>query len=146
MDKPILEIEDIKRILPQRYPFLMIDRVILLEKDKIVALKNVSVNENYFQGHFPEEKIMPGVLIIEAIAQAGIVLVDNIAKSDKRRIYFLGAVSKSRFFKPVIPGDQLRIEVKLIKFISNIGIIYGEVLVKDKKVAQAEISFSVKER
>ena len=100
MENKILEIEDIKRILPQRYPFLMIDRVIEYSKDKVVALKNVTVNESYFQGHFPEEKIMPGVLIIEAIAQTGIILVYCIKSEDKnldnskKRLYFFGGVNK----------------------------------------------------
>ena len=146
-----MEIEDIKRILPQRYPFLMIDKVTYVGKDKVIALKNVTVNEIYFEGHFPDEKIMQGVLIIEAMAQAGIVLVHNIKSEDKntakdkRRIYFLGGVNKVRFFQLVKPGDQLKIEVKPLKIISNIGLISGDVFVKDKKVAQAELSFSAKE-
>ncbi|MDD5005578.1 MAG: 3-hydroxyacyl-ACP dehydratase FabZ [Candidatus Omnitrophica bacterium] len=151
MENQILEIEDLKRILPQRYPFLMIDRVIYSGQDKVVALKNVSVNEGFFEGHFPDEKVMPGVLIIEAIAQTGIVLVHNVKSKekkidkDKKRIYFLGGINKVRFFQPVKPGDQLKIEVKPVKLISNIGMICGEVFVKDKKVAQAELSFSMKE-
>ncbi|MBL7129875.1 MAG: 3-hydroxyacyl-ACP dehydratase FabZ [Candidatus Omnitrophica bacterium] len=146
MEKRILEIGDLKRILPQRYPFLMIDRVIYSGKDKVAALKNVTVNENFFQGHFQEEKVMPGVLIIEAMAQAGIVLLFNAIKTKfKKNMYFLGGVNKARFFQPVKPGDQLKIEVKPVKLLSNIGIISGVVFVDDKKVAQAELLFSVKE-
>lgn len=145
MEKPILEIEDLKRMLPQRYPFLMIDRVISSGKDKVIALKNVTLNENYFQGHFQEEKIMPGVLIIEAMAQAGIVLINNVKPRVKKAIYYLGAVNKARFIHPVTPGDQLKIEVKPVKILSKASIVQGEVFVDKEKVAQAELSFSVKE-
>jgi 3-hydroxyacyl-[acyl-carrier-protein] dehydratase len=130
----------------------MIDRVIEASPEKVIAVKNVTVNENFFQGHFPDDKIMPGVLIIEAMAQTGIVLVYNNIKAkdknidlQKKRVYFLGGVNKARFLTPVGPGDQLKIEVKPIKLLSNIGIIYGEAFVENKKVAQAELSFSVKE-
>ena len=151
MDETILTIEQIKQILPQRFPFLMIDRVMQCGSDKVVALKNVSVNEGYFQGHFPDTKVMPGVLMIEAMAQTGIVLVYTIVKEKKKldtskeRVYFLGGVNKCRFYQPVRPGDQLRIEVKPLKILSAIGIVAGEVYVGDVKVAQAEISFSAKE-
>lgn len=147
MDKKTLEIEDIKRILPQRYPFLMIDRVIEASPKKVVAIKNVSVNESYFEGHFPDEKVMPGVLLIEAMAQAGIVLVEHIRprKKELRRRYYLGAVNKARFFKTIRPGVQLKIEVVSLKLISNLGIIAGKVFVGEEKVAQAELSFSMRE-
>lgn len=145
MDKRILEIEDIKKILPQRYPFLMLDRVIEASPEKVIAIKNVSINEEYFKGHFPEEEVMPGVLIIEAIAQAGIVLFNNLKPSNKRRIYFLAGVNKARFFDPVKPGVQLKIEVKPVKIVSDMGIISGEAFVADKKMAQAEISFGIRE-
>ena len=151
MENKVLEIEDIKKILPQRYPFLMIDRVVEASAEKVVAIKNVSINEDYFEGHFPEEKVMPGVLMIEAMAQTGIVLVYTIKSQDKKfdakkkRVYFLGGVNKARFFQPVRPGDQLRIEVAPVKLLSSIGIISGVVYVGTTKVAQAEISFGVKE-
>lgn len=146
-----LDIQEIKKILPQRYPFLMLDKVIEASSEKVVAIKNVSANEDYFEGHFPDEKVMPGVLMIEAMAQAGIVLVHTIKSKDKKldpakkRLYFLGGVNKARFFAPVRPGDQLRIEVAPVKLLSSIGIISGTVFVGDAKVAQAEISFGVKE-
>ena len=102
MENKVLEIQDLKRILPQRYPFLMIDRVIESGTEKVVAIKNVTANENYFQGHFPDEKVMPGVLIIEAMAQTGIILVYNKIKAkakkvdmDKKRVYFLGGVNNA---------------------------------------------------
>ena len=143
----VLEIADIKKIIPHRFPFLLIDRVIeLIPNEKLVAIKNVSVNEHYFVGHFPEEKIMPGVLIVEAMAQAGCVYFyysKNLQGKDI--IYYLGKVN-AKFIAPVIPGDQLRIEVTSIKLVPKIGFLKTEAFVKDKKVAEAEISFSVKER
>ena len=151
MENNILDIQELKRILPQRYPFLMIDKVVSCGTDKVVAIKNVTANEPFFQGHFPDEKVMPGVLIIEAMAQTGIVLVYNIVKEKKKldlakkRVYFLGGVNKARFYAPVLPGDQLRIEAKPVKILSAIGIISAEAFVGDKKVARAEISFSAKE-
>ena len=123
----------------------MIDRVIYSAKDKVVALKNVTMNENYFQGHFQEEKIMPGVLIIEAMAQAGIVLVNNVHPKTKKAMYYLGTVNKTKFSQPVRPGDQLRIEVTPIKILSKASIIHAEAFLDKKKVAQADLSFSVKE-
>ena len=128
----------------------MIDRVIEASPKKVVAIKNVSVNESFFEGHFPDEKVMPGVLIIEAIAQTGIVLVyscksKNKDGSSKKRIYFLGGVNKARFYEPVRPGDQLKIEVIPVKLLSKVGIVAGEVYRGDKKIAQAEILFGMKE-
>jgi len=151
MENNMLNIQEIKRILPQRYPFLMVDKVIACGIDKVEAIKNVTANEPYFEGHFPDEKVMPGVLIIEAMAQAGIVLVYTIVKEKKKldlakkRVYFLGGVNKARFYQPVFPGDQLRIEVTPLKILSAIGIISAVAFVGDKKVARAEISFSAKE-
>jgi len=151
MGNNILSIDDVKKILPQRYPFLMIDRIIETNLERVVAIKNVSINEPFFEGHFPDKKVMPGVMMIEAMAQAGIILVWFILSQkkdiepNKHRIYFLGGVNKARFYQPVVPGDQLKIEVRPVKIFSTIGIISAEVFVDDKKVAQAEISFSIKE-
>jgi 3-hydroxyacyl-[acyl-carrier-protein] dehydratase len=140
----MLSIDEIKKILPQRFPFLMIDRVIeIKENEKLVALKNVSINEHFFEGHFPNEKVMPGVLIIEAIAQAGIVLYYYSKKPRIDSIYFLGKV-EARFFKPVVPGDQLRLELTPAKFLSTAGIFNAVAYVKDEKVAEAQIAFGVK--
>ncbi|MDP3143406.1 MAG: 3-hydroxyacyl-ACP dehydratase FabZ [Candidatus Omnitrophota bacterium] len=140
----MLNIEEIKKILPQRFPFLMIDRVIeLKENEKLVAIKNVSINEHFFEGHFPNEKVMPGVLIIEAMAQAGIVLYHYSKKPKLDSIYFLGKV-EARFFKPVVPGDQLRLELTPAKFLSTAGIFNATAYVKDVKVAEAQIAFGVK--
>jgi beta-hydroxyacyl-ACP dehydratase FabZ len=138
MDKPILEIEDIKRILPQRYPFLMIDRVIEYGKDKVVAIKNVSVNEEYFKGHFPDNPITPGVLIIEAMAQTGLVLYRKVFNNNK--LVYLGSV-KAKILEPVRPGDVLTIESTPKKMFSKIGVIDIRVFVNNKVVAEMEMGY-----
>jgi len=141
-----LNIEEIYKILPQRFPFVMIDRVTELEpRKKVVAVKNVSYNEEFFSGHFPNNPVMPGVLIIEAMAQASIILFcsgkDTCA--DKKLIYYLGAV-KARFMHPVVPGDQLIITVEPLKIIARAAIVKAKVQVLDKEVASAEISLVAK--
>jgi len=141
MSNTILEIEDIKKILPQRYPFLMIDRVTEASAEKVVAIKNVSANEDYFEGHFPEEKVMPGVLILEAMAQTGILL--HYFKFKNITVFYLGKI-KSKLFQPVSPGDQLIIKATPIKLFSKQGIVTVEALVNDKKVAEAEIGFGIR--
>ena len=141
-----LDIQEIKKIIPHRFPFLMIDRVVdLRPNEQLVAIKNVSVNEHFFVGHFPDEKVMPGVLIVEAMAQAGCIYFyysKNLI--GKNLIYYLGKV-EARFFAPVFPGDQLRLEVTTIRFLAKTGILKTQALVNDKLVAEAEIAFSVKE-
>jgi len=141
----MINYEDIIKILPQRYPFLMIDRVLELEPGKrVVAVKNVSFNEEFFSGHFPGEPIMPGVLIIEAMAQAAIVLFYSGEKAAaKKTKYYLGSV-KVRFLHPVIPGDQLKITIEPIKVISAAAIVKAIGAVGDKEVAAGEISFMAK--
>jgi len=133
-----LEIGDIKKLIPQRYPFLMIDRVLEASPEKVVAIKNVTVNEPFFTGHFPDKKVMPGVLMIEAMAQAGIVLYRQKFQNDT--LLFLVSV-KSRFFAPVVPGDQLRIEVFAVKLMSKMGLEKAVLWVGDKKVAECELAF-----
>lgn len=137
-----LQTEDIKKIIPQRFPFLMIDRVIEASPEKVVAIKNVSVSEHFFVGHFPEQQVMPGALIIEAMAQAGIVLYKQ--KFPNNNVLFLVSV-KSRFHHPVLPGDQLKIHVKPLKMVSKMGIFNSEVFVEEKKVAEAEIAFGTQD-
>src|ERR1700690_1732339 len=135
-----LEIADIQKIIPHRFPFLMIDRIIECKpNEKLVAIKNVSVNEQFFRGHFPHEQVMPGVLIIEAMAQAGSVYYyysKNLQGKDL--IYYL-AKAEARFHHPVIPGDQLVIEVTSVKLLPKAGFVKCKALVGEKLVAEAEI-------
>ncbi|MCK5579701.1 MAG: 3-hydroxyacyl-ACP dehydratase FabZ [Candidatus Omnitrophica bacterium] len=141
-----LGIKEIQEIIPHRFPFLMIDRVIDIQPNqKLTALKNVSVNEGFFVGHFPEEKVMPGVLIVEAMAQAGcIYFYYSKNLQGKNLIYYL-AKTTVKFFAPVIPGDQLKIEVTTIKLLPKVGFLKTKAFVGEKLVAEAEIGFSVKE-
>ena len=143
----MLDIEEIQKILPQRFPFLMIDRILEVEEGrKVVAIKNVSINEQFFNGHFPGQPIMPGVLIIEAMAQASIVLfaASKGIAAGKKMSYYLGSV-KMRFLNPVLPGDQLRITVAPVKMLSSVAIVEAHAEVGDKEVAKGEISLSAKE-
>ncbi|OGX37332.1 MAG: 3-hydroxyacyl-[acyl-carrier-protein] dehydratase FabZ [Omnitrophica WOR_2 bacterium RIFCSPHIGHO2_02_FULL_52_10] len=141
-----LDVLDIQKIIPHRYPFLLIDKVISLEpNEKLVAVKNVSINEQFFTGHFPGEKVMPGVLIIEAMAQAGcIYFYYSKNMQGKELIYYLAKVS-ARFSAPVKPGDQLKIEVTTIKLMKMAGFLKTMAYVKDTLVAEAEIGFGIKE-
>ena len=141
-----LSVCDIQEIIPHRFPFLLIDRVLdVRPNEKLVALKNVSVNEQYFVGHFPEEKVMPGVLMIEAMAQAGcIYFYYSKNMQGKKLTYYLAKVT-SKFYKPVVPGDQLIIEVTTIKMLSKGGFLKTKATVGESLVAEAEIGFGIKE-
>src|SRR3954454_13082744 len=145
--KTILDINDIQRILPHRYPFLLIDRVVEHERrQRIVAIKNVTINEPFFAGHFPNMPIMPGVIIIEAMAQAGgTLLLSEIEDRDNKLVVFTG-VERARFRRPVVPGDQLRIEVQVKSWRGTAGRMAGLAFVADKKVAEATISCQVTAR
>lgn len=137
-----MDINEIKEILPHRYPFLLIDKVISMEGNKIVAIKNVTVNENYFQGHFPAETVMPGVLIIEALAQTGAVAI--LSKNEfKGKIAYFAGIDKAKFRRKVIPGDILRLEVEITKLRGRAGLGYGIAYVDDKKVCEGELTFMV---
>lgn len=142
-----LDFEDIKKLIPQRFPFIMLDKVIELDPGKrAVAIKNVSGNDMVFLGHFPEKAIMPGALIIEAMAQASIILFATSGKkesSDKIPLYYFGSV-KARFLHPAVPGDQLQIAVENVKTLPTGAFVSGEAFVDDKKIAEAELVFSVK--
>lgn len=139
MEKTI-DITEIMKLLPHRYPFILIDRVIeLVEGEKIIALKNVTINEPFFPGHFPGAPIMPGVLIIEAMAQAGGILFAVSQPEEKRGgpVYFMG-MDKVKFRKPVVPGDQLIFEVKILNMRSKAVKMSGIATVDGKCVAEAE--------
>jgi len=137
-----LNIQEILEYLPHRYPFLLIDRVIECELDKrIRALKNVSVNEPYFNGHFPYYKVMPGVLIVEAMAQAAAILSFRSMgiKPDNKSVYYFAGIDRARFKKPVIPGDQLVLEVSIERTVRNVVKYAGKAYVGDAVVAEAEL-------
>ena len=139
----MLDIKEIQKILPHRYPFLLIDRVLEMEVGKkCVALKNVTMNEPFFQGHFPQEPVMPGVLIIEALAQTGAVAMLSMEEF-KGKIVFFGGIDKAKFRGTVTPGDTLRLEVEMIKIKRNAGIGKGIAYVGDKKVAEGELTFMI---
>lgn len=139
--KTTMDIQDILRILPHRFPFLLIDRVIDLQrKQRIVAIKNVTINEPFFAGHFPNLPIMPGVLIVEAIAQAGgALLLTEVEDRDEKLMVFTG-IEKARFRRPVVPGDQLRIEVDVKAWRIHAVRMLGTAFVGDKRVAEATVT------
>ncbi len=141
-EKIALDINEIQKILPHRYPFLLIDRVLeLARKERIVALKNVTINEPFFAGHFPGAPIMPGVLIIEAIAQAGGALLLTEVGDRENKLMVFTSIERAKFRKPVVPGDQLRIEVRVIgwRAVRNLvaARMEGIASVDGKKVAEA---------
>src|SRR2546428_11939385 len=145
--KTTLDINDILRILPHRFPFLMIDRVIdITRKQRIVAIKNVTINEPFFAGHFPNLPIMPGVLIVEAIAQAGgALLLTEVEDRDQKLMVFTG-IERARFRRPVLPGDQLRIEVDVKAWRGKAGRMDGIAYVGDKRAAEATVTCQLIQR
>jgi 3-hydroxyacyl-[acyl-carrier-protein] dehydratase len=141
-----LRIAEIMRILPHRYPFLLVDRVLEVDLDKrLVALKNVSINEPYFSGHFPNAPVMPGVLMIESMAQAGAILGLLATKDvDLRKVlvYFLG-IDEARFRRPIVPGDQMRIVVEVLRRKSVVWKMKGEIYVGSELAAEATLLSSI---
>jgi len=137
----VYDIRKIMELLPHRYPFVLVDRIVeMVPDERIVGLKNITMNEPFFQGHFPGTPIMPGVLIVEAMAQAGAILV-NASRSEEERkelIYFMG-IDKARFRKPVIPGDQLILEIIPIKRRANVFKMSGKATVAGTLVAEAQV-------
>lgn len=135
---------DILGILPHRYPFLLVDRILELEPEKrIVGLKNVTVNEEFFQGHFPGAPVMPGVLIVEAMAQvAGVLIYRDLPGKEKKLIYFTG-IENAKFRRPVTPGDQLLIEMELLGRRNNFGKMGGKATVDGKLAAEAVVLFAI---
>jgi 3-hydroxyacyl-[acyl-carrier-protein] dehydratase len=135
-----LNITEIMEILPHRYPMLLVDRVLEIEEGKrIVCIKNVTANEQFFQGHFPGAPVMPGVLIVEAMAQCGAVLVLRDIPDRAQKLFLFGGVDKARFRRPVVPGDQLRMEVEILAKRSSSVKIRGVATVDGEVVAEAEM-------
>ena len=135
-----LSIEEIKEIMPHRYPFLLVDRILSLEEGKrVVGIKNVTINEPFFQGHFPGHPIMPAVLIIEAMAQVGGVLLLSMVEHPKEKLVYFMAIDKAKFRKPVFPGDQLRFELEMLKLRMNTCKMKGKAFVGEDLVAEAEL-------
>src|SRR5262245_53816584 len=144
-----MEIREILQYLPHRYPFLLIDRVLELEPGKrIAAIKNVAINEPFFQGHFPDNPILPGVMILEAMAQAAAILSYKTfnRESPENLLYYFVGIDKARFKKPVIPGDQLRLDVTMTRSVRGIGKFAAVARVGEIIVTEAELMCTIKER
>ena len=135
----VLDINDIREILPHRYPFLLVDRIIEMDAEHIVGIKNVTANEPFFQGHFPDFPVMPGVLIVEAMAQTAGVLVLKNMEDRHNKLVLLVAIENARFRKPVVPGDTLRMEMKVIKRKASVAKMAGVATVDGVVVAEAEV-------
>ncbi|WLV26055.1 3-hydroxyacyl-ACP dehydratase FabZ [Aciduricibacillus chroicocephali] len=139
----MVEIEEIKQIIPHRYPFLLVDKVLEVEEgSRVVAIKNVSINEPFFQGHFPDYPVMPGVLIVEAMAQVGAIAMLG-KEENKGKIGFLAGVDKCRFKRQVKPGDQLKLEVEITRLKGAIGKGKGRATVDGEVACEAEIMFAI---
>ena len=143
----MMSIEEIMKVLPHRYPFLLIDRILEIEgKQRIVGIKNVTINEPFFQGHFPGHPIMPGVLIIEAMAQVGgMLLMGGLEATDQKVVYFM-SLDNVRFRKPVRPGDQIRFELDVIQIRGAVCKMRGVAKVDGELVAEAEMAAMVRDR
>lgn len=143
----IFDVQEVLKYLPHRYPFLLVDRIIEFEANqRIVGLKNVTINEPFFPGHFPGVPIMPGVLILESMAQVGGFLVFKAAEDRDRKLVFFAGVENARFRRPVRPGDQLKIEMTVLKIKSRIGKLHGCAYVDGQVAAEADIMFSMVSR
>jgi beta-hydroxyacyl-ACP dehydratase FabZ len=136
---PTLDIQAIQKILPHRYPMLLVDSILEIDQDRIVGIKNVTVNEPFFAGHFPGFPVMPGVLIVEAMAQVAGVLVLRDIPDISKKVVFLAAIESAKFRRPVLPGDQLRIEMKIGKRKANVAKVYGQATVNGILVAETEV-------
>jgi beta-hydroxyacyl-ACP dehydratase FabZ len=143
---PVLDIQQIWDILPHRYPMLLVDRIEELEEERVVGIKNVTINEPFFAGHFPDFPVMPGVMIIEAMAQVAGILVLNSIPDRKNKLVLLAAVNEAKFRRPVVPGDQLRIEMKVLRRKATIAKMSGVATVNGVVVAEAEMMCKLADR
>ena len=145
--KFMFDINSILNLLPHRYPFVLVDRIVdITPGEKLIAYKNVTINEPFFQGHFPNQPVMPGVLVLEAMAQAGAFLVLNSIDDPMKKNMFFSALSDSKFRHPIIPGDQLRLEIELAKFRLGTALLIGKGYVGDKLVAEGKLKATVVDR
>jgi len=142
----MLDIQAIRDILPHRYPMLLVDSILELEEERIVGIKNVTVNEPFFVGHFPDFPVMPGVLIVEAMAQVAGVLVLKSIPDRKNKLVLLASINEAKFRRPVLPGDQLRIEMKVTKRKASIAKMHGQATVNGALVAEAELMCKLQDR
>jgi beta-hydroxyacyl-ACP dehydratase FabZ len=142
-----MDVSRIMELLPHRYPFLLVDRILEIQgTQKIVGLKNVTINEPFFQGHFPGHPIMPGVLIVEAMAQTGgLLLMEQVKDREHKVVYFM-SLDAVKFRKPVVPGDQLRMEVEMLQFRGKIAKMKGVALVDGQVATEAEMMACVVDR
>jgi 3-hydroxyacyl-[acyl-carrier-protein] dehydratase len=135
----MMDIERILELLPHRYPFLLIDRVLELDGTRVRAIKNVTANESFFVGHFPQKKVMPGVLVVEAMAQAGGCMMLSLEGPQEGKLIYFTGIDNCRFRRPVVPGDQLVIEVELVARRSTIAKMHGRATVDGELVCEADL-------
>jgi 3-hydroxyacyl-[acyl-carrier-protein] dehydratase len=143
---PILDVNEIRRILPHRYPMLLVDRIIELEAERIVGIKNVTGNEPFFAGHFPDIPVMPGVLIVEAMAQTAGVLVLKSIPNRETKLVLLVSIEYAKFRRPVVPGDQLRMELQMLKRKASVAKMSGKATVDGILVAEAEVMCKLEDK
>jgi beta-hydroxyacyl-ACP dehydratase FabZ len=143
---PILDIRAIQALLPHRYPMLLVDRIIEMDHERIVGIKNVTANEPFFGGHFPGFPVMPGVLIVEAMAQTAGVLILGQIPDRENKLVFLASVERAKFRQPVVPGDQLRLEAVVLKNKVSVAKIAAKALVDGHVVAEAELMCSLRNK
>ena len=141
-----LDIQEIQEILPHRYPMLLVDRIVEITNDSVVGIKNVTFNEPYFAGHFPGYPVMPGVMIIEAMAQVAGILVGTVAPQTRGKLMFLASIEEAKFRRPVVPGDQLRIEMKMGRLKATVAKMQGVASVEGQVVAEATVMCKLMDR
>jgi beta-hydroxyacyl-ACP dehydratase FabZ len=142
----LMDIQEIRELLPHRYPFLMVDRILEMEEERIVGIKNVTVNEPFFVGHFPDFPVMPGVLVIEAMAQVAGVLVLKSLGGRNQKLVLLATVEEAKFRRPVVPGDQLRIEMTVTRRKASVAKMQGVATVDGAVVAEAIVMCKLADR
>lgn len=143
---PLLDIDAIRALLPHRYPFLLVDAIVELEPERIVGIKNVTANEPFMPGHFPDYPVMPGVLVVEAMAQVAGVLVLHQMEDRKNKLVLLASIEEAKFRRPVRPGDQLRIEMKVGRRKATVAKMFGTATVNGVVVAEAQVMCKLADR